>query len=346
MHGYSEPTLSDWRQALPNLTWSANRAAGECPLCGGDDRFHLTETAGGRVLVGCRQCLPNGRGAERKARFKELMARVFPNRQPVRTNHTPAKPRPATRDAIKASPESAATMRKMLERSEAVLYPDTVPRDHPAYRYLHEVRSLPNHNPFRFDETQHLRWCPRHDGSVGWLIYVFRDPRDRPTGIGVELLDADGNRVIRDNRPVKRNYGVKRDALFMPGKSYATPREIVLCEGEMDALSLWCAFDPDQVAVAATGGLNGLVYRKWLERYERVCVATDSDPTSLKRAMELLEAASAAGQATRLMTPRARHKDVNEALAATMQYDPKNYVKPLDLVSWRGDQGDYESEWL
>ena len=56
---------------------------GPCPVCGGDDRFHVSEKDG-RALVGCRQCLDGLPTDLRRKQFGKMMQAAFPDR--VRRN--------------------------------------------------------------------------------------------------------------------------------------------------------------------------------------------------------------------------------------------------------------------
>lgn len=76
----SWPTVADWVERLvprrEGKEWKC-----PCPLCDGDDRFHIGEKPNGEALVGCRVCMdgqPDG-----QKRFIEAVRQVFPERYPL-----------------------------------------------------------------------------------------------------------------------------------------------------------------------------------------------------------------------------------------------------------------------
>ena len=54
--------------------------AGPCPVCGGDDRFHMKDRGDGTALVGCRGCIDNEPPEVRRKAFGEVMRVLFPDR--------------------------------------------------------------------------------------------------------------------------------------------------------------------------------------------------------------------------------------------------------------------------
>ena len=72
------PGVKEWADTL-DLTRRGLEFVGPCPLCGGDDRFHVRDS-GGRAAVGCRGCIDGQPDGERAKRFGELLKAVFPAR--------------------------------------------------------------------------------------------------------------------------------------------------------------------------------------------------------------------------------------------------------------------------
>ena len=70
-----ERTGEEWAQAC-GLKKKGREWVGPCPLCGGEDRFHVHEN-GTKVLVGCRGCIDGRDPAERHRRYGELTRAVF-----------------------------------------------------------------------------------------------------------------------------------------------------------------------------------------------------------------------------------------------------------------------------
>lgn len=76
------PTVDEWVQAA-GLHKAGREWVGPCPCGSGpkEDGFHVAEKDG-RAIIGCRGCI-NGRPQEqRRARFGEILAMVFPDRKP------------------------------------------------------------------------------------------------------------------------------------------------------------------------------------------------------------------------------------------------------------------------
>lgn len=90
-----ERPLADWRVALASYgvrRVSRREIASACPLCGGRDRLHIRETAGGRVIGGCRQCTdgkPDGR-----RRWYRIAVELFGRAETARPWPRP-RPKPA-----------------------------------------------------------------------------------------------------------------------------------------------------------------------------------------------------------------------------------------------------------
>ena len=59
------PGVKEWADTL-DLTRRGLEFVGPCPLCGGDDRFHVRDS-GGRPAVGCRGCIDGQPDGERAA---------------------------------------------------------------------------------------------------------------------------------------------------------------------------------------------------------------------------------------------------------------------------------------
>ena len=89
------PTAQEWVQAA-GLKKAGREWNGPCPVCGGDDRFHVAEKDA-QTLVGCRVCIDGRPEAERAAGFREVLRAAFPDRKPV--NGTAPKTRATTEPA-------------------------------------------------------------------------------------------------------------------------------------------------------------------------------------------------------------------------------------------------------
>ena len=80
------PTVAEVRDAWPDLAPKGGGLggglAGPCPVCGGDDRFHVKERGDGTALIGCRGCIDNEPPDVRHKAFGEVMRTLFPERAP------------------------------------------------------------------------------------------------------------------------------------------------------------------------------------------------------------------------------------------------------------------------
>lgn len=70
-----QPSIDDWLRVLPELKRSGKRWIGPCPLCGGVDRFNLTDSD--KALVFCRECVSR-QGMGQTDYFKAMCQRFFP----------------------------------------------------------------------------------------------------------------------------------------------------------------------------------------------------------------------------------------------------------------------------
>ena len=67
-----EPTAAELAAAFGLSRTGPGNYNGPCPLCSGDDRFHVHEVDG-RAVVGCRGCIDCLAETERRARYGEVM---------------------------------------------------------------------------------------------------------------------------------------------------------------------------------------------------------------------------------------------------------------------------------
>ncbi len=67
-----QQNFEDWIKHFNLKRTSSNSAAGPCPFCGGDDRFHVSKKDG-KVLVGCRKCMDNAPKEKRTQKYFEMI---------------------------------------------------------------------------------------------------------------------------------------------------------------------------------------------------------------------------------------------------------------------------------
>ena len=138
-------TVDDWAEAL-DLRKRGRERVGSCPLCGGDDRFHVRQGRSGDAIVGCRGCIDRESESVKKARFGEIMRTVFPQNGARRYGEPVNRPRPrqdtrtgATRPGKAAQGRSGPTdtqTRDYAARLWHVSEEISLDAQHPARRWL------------------------------------------------------------------------------------------------------------------------------------------------------------------------------------------------------------------
>ena len=249
--GDTLPGADEWVAAL-DLTRRGGEWAGACPLCGGEDRFHVRDSGGGRAAVGCRGCIDGQPDGERAKRFGEVLRAAFPDRGggvarfPVlrvpRTRPTPVNGHAAVDSAIAGRLWAAA-----------VPADDTPARAYLAGRWVWPPDGI---GP---DLPASVRWLPRGaavslykvpEDTAGFLVFAFRLPGDDLAAVELEALLTNGTRP--DPR-WRKTYGPRTGAAF---EAAADGGATVLCEGAVTALAArW--LHPG-CRVLATGGTSGL----------------------------------------------------------------------------------------
>ena len=279
------PGVKEWADTL-DLTRRGLEFVGPCPLCGGDDRFHVRDS-GGRPAVGCRGCIDGQPDGERAKRFGELLRAVFPARAvtpvrfPPRAPRTPPAPgngHEAARGAIAGRLWAAAvpaddTPARVYLAGRSVWPPDGIGPGLPA-----PVRWLPRGAVGR-DVAADWYDVPEH--TAGAIVYAFRQPGGATIrAVGLDALDADGR---RPGKRWRRTFGQKKGAAFVVGAVGGYP--LVIVEGEVDALaSVW--LHPGEVWAAGGGGAPALA-PAILDTKRRVVIEADPDGPGRVAALKL-----------------------------------------------------------
>ena len=280
------PGVKEWADTL-DLTRRGLEFVGPCPLCGGDDRFHVRDS-GGRAAVGCRGCIDGQPDGERAARFGELLRAAFPNRasatarSPARVPRTPPAPGnggEAARGAIAGRLWAAAvpaddTPARAYLAGRLVWPPDGIGPGLPA-----SVRWLPR-GAVPIDQSAKWYDVPAH--AAGAIVYAFRQPGGATIrAVGLDALDADGR---RPGKRWRRTFGQKKGAAFVVGAVGGDP--LVIVEGEADALaSVWLY--PGAEVWAAGGGGAAALAPAILENRRRVVIEADPDGPGRDAALKL-----------------------------------------------------------
>ena len=284
------PVIDEWLRAVPSLRKrSAGRWAGPCPVCGGEDRFHVEVDAGGRVLWGCRGCL-DGSGDRRTATRRILQA-AFPDRhssiEHAAVESVLAADIPVGGGKRQARAEAqpkaeAAAMARLAwagaQRAEAS----------PAGRYLAERHVWPGDDGLdglMVPLPDSVGWLPRNrlpkgrslpvmpPGAEGAVAFRYEGPDGGVRAVALETLDAQGRR----QRPERwrRTVGTRDGAAFRCGIAGGSP--LVVAEGELDALAASWLHGPEAecLALGGTAGLAG--WRPDADDSRPVVVECDGD---------------------------------------------------------------------
>ena len=280
------PGVEEWTAAL-DLTRIGREWIGPCPLCGGEDRFHVRDS-GGRAAVGCRGCIDGQSSGERAKRFGEVLRAVFPARgggvarfpaRAPRTAPAPVNGHEAARRAIAGRLWAAAvpaddTPSRAYLAGRSVWPPDGIGPSLPA-----SVRWLPRGAVGR-DVAADWYDVPEH--TAGAIVYAFRQPGGATIrAVGLDALDADGR---RPGKRWRRTFGQKKGAAFVVGAVGGDP--LVIVEGEADALaSVW--LHPGAEVWAAGGGGAPALAPAILENRRRVVIEADPDGPGRDAALKL-----------------------------------------------------------
>ena len=76
------PSVAEVRDAWPDLVPKGGGLAGPCPVCGGNDRFHVKDRGDGTALIGCRGCIDNEPPDVRHKAYGKVMRILFPDSAP------------------------------------------------------------------------------------------------------------------------------------------------------------------------------------------------------------------------------------------------------------------------
>jgi hypothetical protein len=258
------PGVKEWADTL-DLTRRGREWIGPCPLCGGDDRFHVRDS-GGRAAVGCRGCIDGQPDGERRARFGEVLRAVFPARAvtppPPLSSHLARRPwlpgfsapPPRFPARVPRTPPAPGNGGEAARGAIAGrLWAAAVPADDtPARAYL-AGRSVWPPDGIGPGLPAPVRWLPRgavgRDVAADWydvpehtagaIVYAFRQPGGATIrAVSLDALDADGRRPdqasgVKGDR-WRRTFGVNRGAAF---EAAAGGGATVLCEGAVTALA-------------------------------------------------------------------------------------------------------------
>lgn len=263
---------------------AANELAGPCPKCGGDDRFHCTDE-----WFMCRQCHPKRGDAiafvmwKDNVDFKGAVAHI------TNTPATPAQPprrTPATKRP-EAQPEDwQRKAAQKVDQAHRRLMDDTDQAAEAGRAYL-DSRGIEPHTWIAFKlgftpgaslpGTEGKQTAPAivipwyRAGKVCALRYRF-------LGVQKYTDSKDKERAEKQTAQTGSNfagaiYGGQALGGYIPKLS-----TLIICEGELNACSIWQAVKDQHVHVFSLGSESASIAPKFAEyaaRYARVLVWMD-----------------------------------------------------------------------
>ena len=316
-------TLADWTEALAASGWKGRKVGrehvGPCPVCGGEDRFHVAAGARVAVIASCRH----------GCTFADLAAHVFP--RPLTARRGPRRPDwPRNRPKARRGPENGSqggsggfggiragsgavespvrrssdlprgrgtpgfrpgmedhappvnTARRLWGRS------GPVPMDpaHPARRWAARRNLWPPDRTW----PDAVRWIERDGGSLVAVFAPLGDWTEHPPASpsGVQLVHVDGEGQPRKDRGglAKRSHGSMTGAVCVIGE-LAGSGTLHVVEGIADALAVAAREDGPAVATGGAGGFKRLAPD--LAALSRpVLIHADGDPAGIVAARRLL----------------------------------------------------------
>ncbi len=293
-------SLDHWRTALASAGCAPRRTGtrawnGPCPLCGGEDRFHLSERDD-RVLVGCRRCLDGAPNAV--PRYRQLLQALWP---PGGEPSPPPPDPPRSEPPPQTARDSAATER--AQRLWAVAEP-LVPGIGPAWTYLTVRRRVwpPKAVPGELDAgrtipdraVRELSPAAAVDarlylppGAASAVVYAYTERAGDIGAVQVEAVSADAEALTAwpgHEDPIKRPLRGRPAGRFLRLPARREPRAghpVVVTEGPLDALAAaWLWRDADVLGGFSTSSLRQLAPAD-VAGYDRVILAGDRDRAGL-----------------------------------------------------------------
>lgn len=311
MSELDRPDAAAWAERL-NLRRRGGEFVGPCPLCGGEDRFHVADKSGRPGLAGCRKCgdgspdwyrdalraagfeqrSPERRRKRRTRRKRPVAPAGSRSRRPERLS----EPRPASgRDA-----ERIERARKLIAASE----PLPADPEHPARQWrggLIEAAA----DALRWLPAERLRRVPKvfpAPGAAGAIL--------APVGGGdacqLVYVGPDGKPAQDAGKPPlnKRSYGPTGGACWWTREP--EPGGVVLiAEGVADALALARYGWPCAASLSA-GGMHACALLELIERLRLrpiFCADRDDDGAGLEAARTAVEAVRRDGRAALIPWP-------------------------------------------
>ena len=302
-HRYRRPTLDEiitaHRTRFPGgLTRAGGQYEGQCPACGGTDRFSVQVRD---ASVWCRNCQP---GRKNPAAFKEIMVALDLYGLPMDT--TPDPGHRAHRAAERTDAERTAAAMRFLNSASCVPIAGT-----PAEAWLRErkIHTLSDSLGYRHDA--------RHRGqNLPCMLATVVCPRSGEFMAVLRTFFTTGPRAERMFLGAPKGGGI-----MLNGS--ADSRKIIVVEGLEDGLSIIQAGVPH--TVWATGGCNMARFRI-PQAAEYIIIAADPDAAGNRAALALAEKSKRENPAVGgvILPPPKNAGDWNQMLIAGRHREIRN----------------------
>ncbi|HMN27943.1 MAG TPA: toprim domain-containing protein [Caldilineaceae bacterium] len=336
---------------------AANEWAGPCPKCGGSDRFHCTAE-----WFFCRQC------HSKKGDSIEFMRWVYGHdfRQAVEALTGTQMPAPTARKAPErkappaaADPDWQAKAKASAERAHDALF--DAPEAAPGRDYL-EGRGLAPHtwSQYKLGYAPAVS-LPGTEGKqrvpgivIPWYVagkvcairyrflcedkhIVTKANGEQVTKKGHKYIDIDGNERVEKQSAL---FGSQFAGRLFGGQALMgcaeNHRWLLICEGEINAMSIWQVAGDTGLDVLSLGGQDSKLSPKAIEyaqQYKRVLVWADKGDIAQKLMAALLGAYG-------MRSPGG--KDANDLLKlcllgghlATVRIDAAQSPTELEALLW------------
>lgn len=334
--------------------------AGPCPVCGGDDRFHVQ----GRGLWMCRRCHPRWGNATAFVAWlggapaglvgNPLAIATLPHTRTVRQAPAVAMP-PGERWQCMARRLIDLAQRQLWERPEALAYLHARGLEDETIRAASlgfMPREAFDRNVARWglgESEARALWLPRGwtvpwiiAGTV-WAIKVRRCDDDiLAARAWNQAHGGDGRRNEAKYVSIRRDAAAQGLALYIAG-NLAAQADVILVEGEFDALLLHqelAGIVPVVTLGSASRGLDSTA-QQHLIHARRIWISYDHDEAGRRGAERLSQLSQ---RIKRLSWPELGVKDITDLWRAG--HDLATWVVPQVGPSWAPDRLAWCQMWL
>lgn len=209
-----------------------------------------------------------------------------------------------------------------------------VPLSHsPALNYLQNERAIHPETAILYKVFGHGKNAVRTDKEGKHSDYLFSH---NETFLAFSFIDAEGDPVMLKSTGIKKRKDKTKD-IWSTKPHYTlwgwwtvsdNDRSIIICEGEIDAMSLY-QLDPGFPVLSMPAGASNLTWIEndyhALQRFEKIYILTDQDNAGELAASEIAKRLGRA-RCSRIPLP-GKYKDANEVLT-------KGQPEELEIHEW------------